>query len=369
LAALLLAGAGCAEETRILTTSTAGQEQPGHERLSLVYYKGINEPGTTYWNHLLKDASRLLKGGFNVVALEPPVLITERAGGKPRVILQGAEVTVPGVVDDLHREGLAVFLAPTTAGPGFPESLEADDALLRKLTEDVLGWADVAEQRQAELFAPLSRCNLVLGNETCSGWLQEILPALRERFQGPLAAKVAADIEEAPTAGGQHDFELLDYRGYDYLVIDIHPWGHVYNEERFRSYVEEVLDRAEAVAARDGLKGVIVGDLRLPRNNNLDVKLETGTWLNEEQQAEVADMVMALALPRTSGFFFYGWTLSGYGAKGFPVEDILIRNFGGQPHGDDGGGTTTTGTAGEDPQDAAGGEGQPGTETTIVDSG
>lgn len=265
-------------------------------------------------------------------------------------------MTAPGVIEDLHRAGLAVFLAPTTASPGFQEEVNAGDSMMEHLTEDTLEWADTAEEEKVELFTPLSRCNIALGTDACRSWLQSILPGIREHYTGAVAAKVAADIADAPMAGGQHDFELLDYRGYDYLVIDIHPWGHVYNEERFRAYVAEVLDRAEAIAARDGLKGVMVGDLRLPRNNNEGTKLETGTWLNEEQQAEVADMVLTLALPRTRGFFFFGWTTAGYGARGYPVEDMLSRHFGGEAASspaiegasDSDGGTDTTAGTGTD---------------------
>ena len=347
----IIAVAGCGEEARILTTTSEQQDEPSHQRLDIAYFKGVTEPGATDWSLLSSDADKLRQYGFNTVTLEPPVLVAARAGGKPRVILEGMAITTPGLIEDVHREGLAVFLAPTTAGPGFSERQEVDDTGLDQLTEDTLSWAEAAEEQQVELFAPLSRCNLVLGTETCRAWLQEVLPAVRERYTGLLAAKVAADIDDAPTAGGQHDFELLDYRGYDYIMIDIHPWGRIYYEERFRAYVEEVLSRAEALVKRDNLKGVIVGDLRLPRNTSGEARLETGTWLNEQQQAEVADMVISISIPGTSGFFFYGWYAAGYGARGYLVEDVLIKHFGGareEPAPDDGQATTTAAEEGTD---------------------
>lgn len=327
---LLLAIPGCDDGGEILTTTTPKVEKPPHVRLAIDYFKGVTEPRSTDWDSLLVDARQLQQDGFNTVALEPPVLITERAGGKPRVILEGAALTTTSHIDSIHETGLAVFLAPTTASPGYQENIAVDDIALARLTEDTLDWATTAEEQQVELFTPLSRCNLALGTEACRGWLQSILPAVRERYHGPIAAKVAADIDQPPLAGGAHDFESLDFHGYDYIMVDIHPWGHIYDEERFRSYVIEVLDRAAAVAARDGLKGVIVGDLRLPRNNRAGADLDTGTWLNEEQQAQVADMVLQLASQRVHGFFYYGWSLAEYGARGYQVEDVLIRHFGGQ---------------------------------------
>ncbi|MHB1002606.1 MAG: hypothetical protein ACYC1B_02115 [Thermoleophilia bacterium] len=323
--------AGCAGEEAVLTTSTAVVEEPvPHTRSAIDFYRGLTEPQPTDWDYLPTEAERLLLDGFNIVTLEPPVLITERAGGQPRMILEGMALKVPDLAESIHTRGLAVFLAPTTASPGLQERITADETTLERLREEALEWSIIAEETQVELFAPLSRCNLALGTEACRAWLQEVLPGVREHYQGPLAAKVVADLN-APVPGVQHAFELLDYRGYDYLVIEIRPWGHIYQEERFRAYVTEVLDRAETIVARDGLQGVIIGDLRLPRNSVDGALLEVDTWLNEQQQAEVTDMVLELALPRVQGCFYYGWYQADFGARGYPVEAVLIRHFGGQP--------------------------------------
>lgn len=328
--ALLVALAGCAGEAEILTSSTPRTEPVPHTRLAIDFYQGLTEPLPTDWDYLPVEAERLLRAGFNIVTIEPPVLITERVGGQPRVILQGTALKAPDLTESIHAKGLGVFLAPTTASPGLEEKITADEIIMERLKEEALKWSITAEEQQAELFAPLSRCNLALGTEACRAWLQEVLPGVRENYHGPLAAKVVADLTD-PIPGGLHDFELLDYRGYDYLVVEIRPWGHIYQEERFRSYVIDVLDRAEAVAARDGLKGVIIGDLRLPRNTVEGPVLEVDTWLNEQQQAEVADMVLELALPRVQGCFYYGWSKAGFGARDYPVEAVLIRRFQGQP--------------------------------------
>jgi hypothetical protein len=346
LASMFSTGCTSSEPETLTTTNTTTTAEPEeeqvHTRIEIDFYQGINEPRSADWDYIIIDSNRLQQNGFNTVTLEPPVLINERAGGKPRVILEGAAIVTPGLIDNIHEKGFAIFLSPTTAGPGFEESVTLDDVMLERLTEDTLEWAATAEADQVELFTPLSRCNLVLGTDSCRAWLQQVLPAVKQRYSGPVAAKVVADIEQTPIPGGIHDFELLDYRGYDFLMVGIHPWGHIYNEERFRSYVIDVLDRAEAVAMRDGLQGVIISDLRLPRNTDEEVKLETGTWINEQQQAEITDMVMALSLPRVSGFFYYGWSLAGYGARGFPVEDVLIKYYGGQADNSDEAGTTSS---------------------------
>lgn len=364
LALLMLMAAGCASGGETLTTVTTRPEAPPPpERQTIDYFQGITEPRSTDLDTLLAAAGQLRDDGFNAVTLEPTVLIDQRVGGKLRVILDGSAMTVRDLAGKFRGEGMAVLLAPTTASPGFEETISIEDTILEHLTEDTLKWADAAEVNNVEMFAPLSRCNLALGTDACHGWLQEVLPQVKERYHGLLAAKVVADIEDQPLNGGPHDFESLDYTGYDYLVVDVHPWGHIYEAERFRAYAIDVIDRAQAIAARDGLKGVIIGDLRLGRIREEAGWMQTGTWLNEEQQAEAADMVLDIAAERTNGIFFYGWSLATYGARDYPVEDILVKHFSGgnsEPEAPGEPGTTT------DSNSTTGGD---TTATTIVNNG
>ena len=315
---------GCNEEptvkTTIGTTSTSSTET--YQRQAILYYKGITEPRQDAWKEMANDAERLQHDGFNIVALSPPILITQRAGGKPRVILEGAADSVPGITDELHQAGLGVFISPTTETAGLEPQLEVSDAILEQLTADTLQWAETAEENQAELFSPLAAYNLALGTETANIWSAKMLPLVRQKFRGGLVARVVPDINTTvKDAGSVHDFELLDFKGYDYLMLDIQPHGDTFDPTRFDLEVHELLKHADVIAQRDGLKGVLVEFCGWREKVGVDIV--DGPILGEGGQAVLAERLIQLALPQTSGIFWHGWTLPGRGARDHMVEGSL----------------------------------------------
>jgi hypothetical protein len=355
-AAAAMTVAGCAEsEEPVTKTETESTPVPEHKRMQVDFYKGVTEPRSDDMQNLILDAERILGDGFNTVAVEPPVLITARAGGNPRVILEGEAISTDSLIDALHEKGLAVHLAPTTASPGFQEKVDPDELTYNRLIEEAVAWAETAETRQVELYSPLSRANKVLGTDAAGRWLKDALPQVRASYSGPIAAKVVADIDTAPAAGGRHDFEMLDYDGYDFLMLDITPLDETYNEEDFTDYTSSVMERAEAIVERDQLKGLIIGDLRLERIDQYDSSTDQ-MIPGETSQAKTTDKVLELVKPRVDGVFFYGWSHVNSGARGFWVEDILIKHFKT---------ATDTGTDGEVPAPA----GDTTESTTVVNSG
>ncbi|MEK6537206.1 MAG: hypothetical protein AABZ63_06955 [Actinomycetota bacterium] len=333
LAALIFTtfAAGCNEEPTVKTTveTTPTTRAPVYQRQSIPFFRGIDEPHADSWQDLLPDRERLRQDGFNIVSLSPPVLITQRAGGKPRIILEGEAGSVPGLAEDLHRAGLAVFIAPTTDAPGYKPEIEVTDATLRQLTDDATHWAETAEQQQAELFSPLANYNLALGTGTANQWSAAVLPLVKQKYHGSLVARVVPDISAtASTAGAAsapRDFEQLDFRGYDYLMLDVYPKGETLDQDQVDLYFDDLLKRANDIARRDGLKGVLIqfgGWREAVGTDKID-----GPVLGEEGQALLAERAMQLAKPQVSGIFWRGWTLPGRGAKGYKVEDTLGRNF------------------------------------------
>ncbi|MFA6001923.1 MAG: hypothetical protein WC828_07395 [Thermoleophilia bacterium] len=327
--ALLLSG--CAEEPVVVTsekpnTSTA----PVYKRQQLENFRGMAEPRGDSWEDMVRDAARLKTDGFNTAMISPPVLISQRAGGKPRVGLEGAAGSAPGNIEDLHRAGMAVFLAPTTTMTGFTPQVESTDTTLGHLNEDTIRWATTAEQTQSELFSPLSQINLALGTEAAGRWSAQILPQIREIYHGNIVAMVVPDLAGPPTMGAPHDFERLNYTGYDYLMVDIFPVEDPFNQERFEIQVNDVIVRAIAVAQRDGLKGVMIqfGAWR----GAAGADTVTGPQLGEEGQAKVTGRVLEIASPQkftqVKGVFFQGWTLPGRGAKDYAVEQTLKNALG-----------------------------------------
>lgn len=316
--------AGCGEEPTVMTTPetvTTSTAAP-YQRQAIPFYKGITEPRPTAWKEMANDYERLRRDGFNIVTLSPPVLITQRAGGLPRVILEGAAGSVPGNAEDLHREGFGIFISPTTDAAGFEPQLETSDAILKQLTEDTVQWAETAEASQAELFAPLADYNLALGTETANRWSAEVLPLIRQKYKGDIVARAVPDVNmTVKGAGAVHDYELLDFRGYDYLMLYIQPYGSTFDPARFDLYADEMIKQANAIAQRDGLKGVIVefGGWR----EEAGVDTVDGPVLGEGGQAVLAERMIQIALPQTKGIFWRGWTLPGRGARGHMVEDSL----------------------------------------------
>ncbi|MHB1361194.1 MAG: hypothetical protein ACYCW5_01175 [Thermoleophilia bacterium] len=326
----VLLGAGCGGTPTVVTsTETAPTTTaPPYQRQNLAFFHGIDEPRADAWPDVTGDREQLRADGFNIVVLGPPVLISQRAGGRPRVILQGSAQSVPGLAEEIHNSGLSVFIAPTTAAEGYSQVIDPSDSTMTHLTEDASHWAQTAEEKQAELFSPLDEYNLALGTDAANKWSVAVLPLVKQKYSGPVVAKVVPDVSTAPVPpGAQHDFEKLDYRGYDYLMLDIYPHGETLDEALFEAQVSEILVRANAIAQRDGLKGVLLefGAWREgPGTDTID-----GPVLGEDNQALVTGAIMKLSMPQTRGFFWRGWTLPGRGAKGHKIEDVLREGFSG----------------------------------------
>ena len=330
--ALLIASAsiGCNSQTPVSTSGpplTATGASPPHQRLHIGYFKGIYEPRPESWQDLLADAGRLRADNINSVTISPPVLISQRAGKRPRIILEGEAAAAADAMAAAHREGFAVHLSLTTSSPDLSPRVDPIGPVLNQLSEDTLRWAAAAEEEKVEIFTPLSDYNLVLGTEAAAAWSENIVPRIREKYSGLLAAKVIPDTGEPPPPGTPHGFEQLSYRGYDYLMLDILPQGATFDPDAFNIYAGEVLQRAALVAQRDGLKGIMVGEFggwREPAG----VATVDGPVLGAEGQAAMVEQFLKLAMPQTAGAFYLGWTLPGRGAKGYPVEEALKKGFG-----------------------------------------
>jgi len=135
-------------------------------------------------------------------------------------------------------------------------------------------------------------------------------------------ARVVPDINQTVgSAGAVHDFELLDLKDYDYLMLDIEPHGDSFDPARFDLEVDQMIKRANAVAQRDGLKGVLVefGAWR----EAVGVDPVDGPILGEGGQAVLAERMLHISLPQTKGIFWHGWTLPGRGAWEYMVEASL----------------------------------------------
>jgi hypothetical protein len=330
---VLAAISGCGETMTTASTSTVEAvtvAKPAYVRQHPDLYLGVTEPRSMALNDMARDADQLSGDNINTAGVLPPVLINERAGGWPRVILDGEAQAAKSSIDDFHDKGLAVFLSTTTESPGLSSTIEPSHANFLHLNEDVLSWADTAEEKQVELFAPLCRYNQKLGAEAADTWSVSILPKIRMAYSGDIAAWVAPDPTTVWVAGKPHEFERLDFRGYDYLMVDIFPQGKVFNAVAFSTYVNDVLTRAQTIAARDGLKGVIFtfGSWR----EEAGADTVDGPLFGAAGQARIAEDVLktineTVPGPEIRGIFFNGWTLPGRGAKGYIVEDTLRRMY------------------------------------------
>jgi hypothetical protein len=333
LALIIFTAGGCGQTATVASTgqtATATVTRPDYVRQEPGYFRGVIEPRNMALSDMFRDTDRLLDDGFNAVGILPPALASQRAGGQPRVILDGYALVAEGSIDDFHSRGVAVFVSPSIDSPGLSSIIEPTDANLEQLRVDALRWAQKAQDKQVELFAPLCRYNQILGAQAAGAWSANVLPQIKKIYGGEIAAWVTPDPSGPPAAGVPHGFEGLNYHGYDYLLIDVFPQDNEFDVVNYTAYVNDIIASADRVAARDGLKGVMIafGGWREPAG----VDETDGPVLGAEGQAAAAEVVVSAAgaqmpAPGVSGLFYRGWTLPGRGLRDFPVEQKLKELF------------------------------------------
>ena len=305
-------------------------------------YKGIWLPGIPEgW--LASNIQKMKDMGMNTVSLA--IMIIQEEGN----FLVGLDKSY--IINDIqtaHENGMKVILTPII----YPKPrLEEKD--LEKLNTLIIEAAELAEEHDVEIFAPLAEPNTLLSGDVAK-WRQEILPMVRAVYHGDI-------YWSSPGVGSPPDKAAIsqiakqppgDYAGYDYIGVTILlPVSERLNtEEKIRyadrltlegysQYAEGAIDYMFALAERDNCKGIIIDEFGVsnrffPDGSGVGDVLEKG-WLTEEELARAIEIVFEKGKDKVNGFMvanFLGMEVPGMPGvyvKGVSEteEEVIERYF------------------------------------------
>lgn len=174
--------------------------------VNITKYKGLWMPFLRETKIALNDISNLKTDGINIVAIGIRVCRDEE------FYVCEDENEIKNSINEFHKNGIKTFLILNPAHPGSritPHSPEASGRhLLDELTPLVLKWSIIAEKYGVEMFSPVNEPQLLSHeNEHVSSWAQEILPLIRERYNGNIIFEVQCAKEN-----------VYNLSGYDYVA-------------------------------------------------------------------------------------------------------------------------------------------------------
>jgi len=272
-------------------------------------YRGIWMPGIPP-NWLVSNIQEMKDMGINTASLAIMIIQEE---GNPLV-----DLDISHILDDIqtaHENGLKVMLTPII----YPKPrLEEKD--LETLNSLIIEAAELAEEYNVELFAPLAEPATIISGDIVIRWMQEILPRIKEVYHGEIywsgGGVVVPDkavISQIPKQSPGN------FVGYDYIGVTtllplserLEPkeqlrWADRLTLEGYSQYVEGALDYKLAHAKRDNCKGVIIDEFGVmdrffPTGSGVADVLEEG-WLSEEELARAFEIVFEKGKDRIDGF-------------------------------------------------------------------
>ncbi len=250
-------------------------------------YKGVVKGDQSAFMALsiLFSAPTLKEAGVNIVADEVPFFVD--AKGNVLEFPYYRQLLMHNI-QAAHRNGLQYCMELMVAYLGndygrftIPERVW--DTFFPQYNRLVLEYAEFAERNGVEMFAPLVEADGFLGLnilvdeeslrgfEKASDWGQEILHKIKERYSGKVLYRSGITMlgPERPDSeiarwDTFRDNVYINFTGYDYIGFTIVPqwipnweYGNPDAEERYRIWLNEVIDYTLMCAERDGCKGVI----------------------------------------------------------------------------------------------------------------
>ena len=288
--------------------------------------KGNWEPSTQEMTQILNSEVEELKDlGVNTVSI---VLEYDLNKDGSYYLEDGEEIYIIQL-RKAKQAGFAVLVSPNFVGAAghnyAEEGIDIDlERHLKNSEEVALKWAKIAEEYQAEYFAPQNEFNgpirgnfAEIGKEEAritTEWHQEMLPKLKEVFTGKLMAKL-----DEPREG-------INVLGYDYVGITIsHGNGDLKNVRRHIANQYVTLKEI----ARNSNANWLVSEAWFPYG---------GPWYSAEanEDGESLDELqddyykMSLEEYQKAGgkdYIFIAWLMPGMEIKDRPAEAVIKDYF------------------------------------------
>lgn len=274
--------------------------QPPTGKISL--YKGFWMPCGFYYDYpcqSMADPKDLKDAGANTASIAPNVKINSRGEAKFEAPMDYIEQALAYWAKKYYENNIRISLVIevtyqkefTSGGGGEPQPIPRDIAsqpgFLTEYNKIVANVAKLAEKYKVEIFSPMNEPDLKLGESVASQWGQQILPVVKQYYNGKILWKAA---------GSALDKYDTNFKGYDIIGFDPSPGGGPFEQSMatYKTVLENLINTAQNRAVRDGVSEVMIA--------------EFGTWggaisFTEQQKVLAHRTVFELGQGKVSGFF------------------------------------------------------------------
>lgn len=154
--------------------------------------------------------------------------------------------------------------------------------------------------------------------EAVNEWAHDVAIKVKEKYHGILVYKAA---------GAEWGFDN-DYRGYDYVGLDIFPHNQTLDE--FKDHVRFQIGKGLEFAERDGAKGVMLSEVGVQVKVTMkgDITSTTDMPFSLDYQKEAYKVFFEEGEGNVSGYIFCCWDGSDFGPDGYPAEQVMKDWFG-----------------------------------------
>ncbi|MBI5733224.1 hypothetical protein HY967_04755, partial [Candidatus Jorgensenbacteria bacterium] len=155
----------------------------------------------------LDDAEEMKKIGINTITFSP--MLSHDQEGRVSEFLN-SESYVKKTINKAHKAGLRVMLETTPMNAGAVDPKVTNPKLFQnEMTKFALKYAKIAEDYDAEYFAPIVEPVHHMSAEEADIWLQEFLPKLKQVYKGPIMwKKQSNDLEQPKEWKKDHIFNM-----------------------------------------------------------------------------------------------------------------------------------------------------------------
>ncbi len=288
--------------------------------------KGNWEPSTNEMTKILNSEVEELKElGVNTVS----IVLEYNLNKDGSYYLEDSEEFYISQLKKAKKAGFAVLVSPNFVGASghnyAEEGINIDlDRHLKNSEEVALKWAKIAEEYQAEYFAPQNEFNgPIRGNfaekgaeeaRITSEWHKEMLPKLKEVFTGKLMAKL-----DEPREG-------IDVSGYDYVGQTIsHGNGNLKNVRNHLITEYKVL---KEIGEKSNAKW-LVSEAWFPYGGPwyAATENEDGVSLDELQDDYYKMSLEEYQKAGGKDYIFIAWLMPGMEIKDRPAETVIREYF------------------------------------------